>query len=131
MEGKRREKYCEDKDLIGMGDFNIPSLTDPLFQAVTKHKLQMPKALLGSQHGSNLEKDKRYDQILHYANYPENFSQAGGVLDFFVDQAHIKELFPAGMTKFVFTFQLSDHLPLWIQVNTDISGQQLQQLIQG
>ena len=131
VEGKRREKYSEDKDLILMGDFNIPSLTDSLFKAVSKHGLQIPKALLGIQHGSNLEKNKRYDQILHYANFPENFSKAGGVLDFFIDEAHIKELFPGGMTKDPFTYQMSDHLPLWIQVNTDISGQQLEQLIQG
>lgn len=131
VEGKRREKYSEDKDLIVMGDFNIPSLTDSLFKAIAKHGLHIPKALLGNQHGSNLEKDKRYDQILHYANFPENFSKAGGVLDFFIDDAHIKELFPGGMTRPKFTYEMSDHLPLWIQVNTDISGQQLQQLIQG
>ncbi|MBZ5544727.1 MAG: endonuclease/exonuclease/phosphatase family protein [Acidobacteriia bacterium] len=131
VEGKRLEKYSEDPDLIVMGDFNIPSLTDPLFKAITKHGLQIPKALVGVQQGSNLEKDKRYDQILHYPNFPENFSKAGGILDFFIDEGHIKELFPGGMTKQQFTFQLSDHLPLWIQVNTDIDGQQLQELIQG
>ncbi|MBI3853973.1 MAG: endonuclease, partial [Verrucomicrobia bacterium] len=92
--------------------------------------LQVPKALLGA-HGSNLEKDKRYDQILHYAIYPENFTNAGGELDFYIDEAHIKELFPLGLTKEKFTFQLSDHLPLWMQINTNIDGQQLEQIIQG
>ena len=131
VEGKRLDKYSEDQDLIVMGDFNIPSRKDSLFKAITKHGLQIPKALLGVEQGSNLAKNKRYDQILHYANYPENFTNAGGVLDFFIDESHIKELFPAGLTKTKFTFQLSDHLPLWIQINTDIDGQQLQQLIQG
>jgi len=130
VEGKRRDKYCEDHDLIVMGDFNIPSRQDPLFKAITKHGLQIPKALLGLDHGSNLEKNKRYDQILQYPNYPENFTNAGGVLDFYIDEAHIKQLFPAGMSKLDFTFQLSDHLPLWMQISTDIDGEKLEELIQ-
>ncbi|MCU0784303.1 MAG: endonuclease/exonuclease/phosphatase family protein [Verrucomicrobia bacterium] len=131
IEAKRLEKASEDKDLIVMGDFNIPSRTDALFKAITKHGLQIPRALLGVQFGSNLEKDKRYDQILHHPIYPENFTNAGGVLDFYGDEARIKELFPGGLTKEKFTYQLSDHLPLWMQINTDIEGQKLEQVIQG
>ena len=41
IEGKRL-KYKEDKDMIVMGDFNIPSKTSPLFKAITKHGLQLP-----------------------------------------------------------------------------------------
>ncbi|MBI5684626.1 MAG: endonuclease/exonuclease/phosphatase family protein [Verrucomicrobia bacterium] len=130
IEAKRLEKTSEDKDLIVMGDFNIPSRTDALFAAITKHGLQVPKALLGA-HGTNLEKDKRYDQILHYPIYPENFTNAGGELDFYISDARIKQLFPGGMTKEKFTYQISDHLPLWMQINTDIDGQKLEQIIQG
>ncbi|MGH7972577.1 MAG: endonuclease/exonuclease/phosphatase family protein, partial [Limisphaerales bacterium] len=130
VEGKRRDKYCEDHDLIVMGDFNIPSREDPLFKAITEHGLQIPGALLGLDHGSNLKKDKRYDQILHYPNYPKNFTNAGGVLDFYIDEAHIKELFPAGLSNLQFTFQLSDHLPLWMQMSADIDGEKLEELIQ-
>ena len=63
------------------------------------------------------------------AVYSDTIPDAGGELDFYVDEAHIKELFPAGLTKEKFTCQLSDHLPLWIQINTDIDGQQLEQII--
>lgn len=131
IEAKRLEKTSEDKDLIVMGDFNIPSRSDALFKAITKHGLRIPKALLGVTHGSNLEKDKRYDQILQHPIYLDNFTNAGGVLDFFVDETHIKELFPGKMTKEEFTYQMSDHLPLWLQINTNITGFQLQQIIQG
>ena len=131
IKGRRRDKYNEDSDIIVMGDFNIPSRTDALFKAITKNGLQIPKALLGMVHGSNLEKDKRYDQILHYPVFPESFTNAGGVLDFYVDENGIKDLFPGDMTKAKFTFQMSDHLPLWMQINTNIQGQQLQQIIQG
>jgi endonuclease/exonuclease/phosphatase family metal-dependent hydrolase len=131
IEAKRIEETKEDKDLIVMGDFNIPSKGSSLFAAITKHGLEIPRALLGLEHGSNLEKDKRYDQILHYPQYPENFSNAGGILDFFIDDSRIMELFPDGMTKAAFTYQLSDHLPLWLQIKTDIDGQKLEQIIQG
>ena len=90
----------------------------------------MPGKLLGA-HGTNLEKNKRYDQILHYPIYPENFANAGGELDFYLDEAHVTELFPGGMAKEKFTYQLSDHLPLWMQLNTDIDGHKLEQIIQG
>lgn len=130
IEAKRREKTSEDKDLIVMGDFNILSRADALFKAITKHGLQIPKALLGA-HGPNLEKDKRYDQILHDPIYPKNFTNGGSELDFSVDEARIKELFPGGMTKEQFTYQRSDHLPLWMQINTDIEGQKLEQIIRG
>ena len=131
VEGKRRDKYSEDQDMIVMGDFNIPSRTDEMFKAITKHGLQIPNALMGEEHGSNLEKDKRYDQILHYANYPTTFTNAGGVLDFYVSKDHIKELYPATMTKSAFTYQMSDHLPLWMQMRTDIDGQRLEQIVRG
>jgi endonuclease/exonuclease/phosphatase family metal-dependent hydrolase len=130
IEAKRKEKTTVDKDLIVMGDFNIPARDDPFFRAITKHGLQIPKGLLKTGFGSNLEKNKRYDQILHYPTY-DNFCNSGGVLDFFIHEAGIAELFPAGMTKEKFTYQLSDHLPLWIQIGTDIDGQELTQLIRG
>ena len=130
IEAKRQDKTTVDQDLIVMGDFNIPARGDAFFKAITKHGLQIPKGLLGLDHGSNLEKDKRYDQILHYPTY-DNFCNNGGALDFFLNDAGIRALFPAGPTHEAFTFQMSDHLPLWIQIGTDITGQQLTQIVRG
>lgn len=129
IEGKRLESTKEDKDLIVMGDFNIPSTNDEMFKAITKYGLQVPKALQKISFGSNLEKNKRYDQILHHPIYPDNFTNAGGVLDFYIDEQHIDELFP-GMNKLDFTYQMSDHLPLWMQVNVDIDGFILEEIVQ-
>lgn len=131
IEAKRLQTTKEDKDLIVMGDFNIPSKTDALFRAITKHGLVIPKALADLDHGSNLEKDKRYDQILIHPQYPDNFTNKGGVLDFYVNANGIKDLFPGNMTKTEFTYQISDHLPLWMQVNVDIETHQLEQIIRG
>ncbi len=124
---KFKEPYAEDKDIIVMGDFNIPSRTDPMFQALISKGLQIPKALAADDFGSNLARDKRYDQILHYSTMADTFTNAGGVLDFYASDH--KPLFP-DLDKLAFTFQMSDHLPLWIQINTDIEGQKLDELIQ-
>lgn len=129
IEGKRLQETKEDKDLIVMGDFNIPSTNSTLFQAITRHGLEVPRALRRLQFGTNLAKNKRYDQILHHPIYPENFTNAGGILDFFIGESRIPQLFPGGMTKDAFTYQLSDHLPLWMQVNVDIDGFELEQIV--
>ena len=66
--------------------------------------------------GSNLGKNARYDQILHLPTVPENFTNAGGAVDFHIDDAHIEGLFPGrGYTREKFTYQMSDHFPVWIQ----------------
>ena len=59
------------------------------------------------------------------------FSNRGGTLDFFGSGDSVKELFPEeNYTSLQFTFQISDHFPIWIQINTDIDGQRLDQIVQ-
>jgi hypothetical protein len=48
------------------------------------------------------------------------------VVDFY--SGGTKDLFP-DLDKTAFTFQLSDHLPLWMQINTDIEGEKLDEII--
>ena len=43
---------------------------------------------------------------------------------------NIPELFPGGMTRTALTYQLSDHLPLWMQVKTDVDGYLLDAILQ-
>lgn len=124
IELKRKQKNVEDKDFIITGDFNIES--PEMYKALTSQGLVAPAALRKGDFGTNLAKDKRYDQILHYPIYAESFMNKGGVLDFY--SGGTESLFP-GMDKLDFTFQLSDHLPLWVQINTDNDGQQLEQMI--
>jgi hypothetical protein len=71
------------------------------------------------------------DQILHLPTMKKRFSNHGGTLDFFISKARIKDLFPGkDYTPLEFTFQLSDHFPVWVQINTDIDGQRLDQIVQ-
>jgi hypothetical protein len=52
-----------EKDIFVTGDFNIPSRQSPLFDALTGKGLQIPTALLKADLGTNLDRNKRYDQI--------------------------------------------------------------------
>jgi len=132
VEEKRKSPYAEDRDVFLMGDFNVPSLKHATYRALTKYGLQIPRALVGRTFGSNLKRDMWYDQILHHPLYAESFTSVGGVLDFYGDKSGIKDLFPAlGSDVKKFTYQMSDHLPLWIQVNTDTEGLKLEQIVNG
>ena len=127
LDAKIKDKNCEDRDVIVMGDFNIPSRTSPMFAALSSTGLVLPKALMKDDFGTNLARNKRYDQIMHFARYGDEFTLAGGVVDFYASDH--KPLFP-DLDKAQFTYQMSDHLPLWIQISTDIDGVVLDQLIQ-
>ncbi|HXW02292.1 MAG TPA: endonuclease, partial [Candidatus Nitrosotenuis sp.] len=108
-----------DKDIVLMGDFNIPEIDDELFKAITSKGLEIPDSLRGL-HGTNLAKTEHYDQILHYRKY-NTLKGVGGVVDFFQEDWRSlfpKKAFPKIKTLLDFTYQISDHLPLWIQVDT-------------
>lgn len=125
----QKDEYCLDRDVIALGDFNIPSFDSDLFAAVSGHGLSAPASILRLDHGSNLEKDKRYDQILHLPAITGSvFSQHGGVVDFY--QGNHKAFAPyKGLTKKKYTYEMSDHLPLWVQLNLDVEDKQLDQLM--
>ena len=110
-----------------MGDFNIPKTNDPTFRAITSRGLRIPAALRGVR-GTNLSERDRYDQILAYPRYTKSFTKNGGTVNFV--GANYKKLFPGmRMTKKEFTYQLSDHLPLWIEVDVDLERERLDQML--
>lgn len=118
-----------DCDIIVMGDFNIPDMNSALYKAVTARGLMMPKPLMGIT-GSNLARDKRYDQILHNPVFTKSFSETeGGVLDFIGDGWG--DMYPSAKSAFDqdYTYQMSDHLPLWMLVNTDVDMEELDQVL--
>jgi endonuclease/exonuclease/phosphatase family metal-dependent hydrolase len=124
---RRNEKHVFDRDIIVMGDFNIPKNGDKLYKAVTKKGLKMPDSLLGLS-GSNLKQDKHYDQILHVPLHKSIVSDEGGILDFY--DGSFKPLYPGSkLTEKKFTYELSDHLPLWIQLNVDDEDVELDQYL--
>jgi hypothetical protein len=131
VDKRSSEKYTIDKDIIVMGDFNIPKLDDELYKALIGETLKTPDKLREVP-GTNLAKTEHYDQILHNARYTKSFTNIGGVLDFY--QGDWRALFPAKdyptiKTKKDFTFQISDHLPLWVQIDTWVDDEQLDQFL--
>lgn len=131
IEKRRAEAHADDTDFILLGDFNIPSRESDAFKALTDNGkwLKCPDALLKLT-GTNLSQKNTFDQILHSPTDEDRYSGRGGKLDFYCndwqglypDPAHR----PA--TASAFTFQMSDHLPLWLQVKTDIMNKRLQEL---
>ncbi len=124
VDKRRKQKYVTDRDFIVVGDFNIPKVGDALYKAITKKGLRIPEALLQASvasnlSGTNLSRKSSYDQILYYQNHSEQaFQGAAGVLDFY--KGDHQKLFPGdSMTKNQFTYELSDHLPLWAQIDVD------------
>lgn len=137
IETRFKDKWAEDTDLVVMGDFNTPSLDDATFKALTRCGLQVPDSLRELKvgdvtvRGSNLARDARYDQILHLPTLKRRFTNFGGTLDFYGSDKAIRDLFPSEKyTREQFSFQLSDHFPIWVQIDTDIDGQRLSQIVQ-
>ncbi|ESP95034.1 MULTISPECIES: endonuclease/exonuclease/phosphatase family protein [Pseudoalteromonas] len=118
-----------DKDLIVVGDFNIPSNDDRFYQALTvESKLKMPDNLKGINDTAAAQgTPKNYDQILHRCDQV-SFSGRGGVIDFSKDQFMETVLFPE-LTFKEATFQLSDHFPLWLQIKTNNDQVRLDNII--
>ena len=128
VEKRRKDSFGTDKDIILMGDFNIPDMNGPLFKAITSKGLRAPEALMKPDLGSNLEENMRYDQILHYPTETKCFTNNAGVLNFY--KKDIAGLYPNNTPdKKAFTYELSDHLPLWIQVDVDTQDEKLDQII--
>lgn len=118
IDKRRKSEHNMDDDIILLGDFNIPSYESELYKAITSKGLTSPKALIQEEFGSNLAGNKRYDQIFHYPIENIELAGCGGVLDFYRNDH--QALFPDfELSKTDFTYQLSDHLPLWIQLNVD------------
>jgi endonuclease/exonuclease/phosphatase family metal-dependent hydrolase len=130
VDNRSSEKYTIDKDIIVVGDFNTPKLDDALFKALAGKGLTTPKKLREAR-GTDLAQTKHYDHILHNPRYTKSFKDEGGVLDFY--KKDWQALFPAsdytGMNQADFTFQMSDHLPVWVQINTWIDDEQLDQFL--
>jgi endonuclease/exonuclease/phosphatase family metal-dependent hydrolase len=130
VDQRRKQRFAVDKDIIVMGDFNIPKVAnDRLFDAISSTGLKIPPALRDVVRTNIAASAKRYDQILHYPTDEARFpaTGAGGTLDF--NAGDWKELYPDPghrPAQARYTYELSDHLPLWVQVQTDIMDKRLQ-----
>lgn len=145
---KRADDPGTTPNQVLLGDFNIYARTDATMTAMTDAGWRVPPQLQ-TVPGSNVAKDKYYDQIAVLSR-AHQFHPAGpaGVFDYFEhvfrdeDEAtYAADIGPKYLTKADGTprdergrrtyyrawrtFQMSDHLPMWIDLKVDYSTEYL------
>ncbi len=124
-------------NLILLGDFNIFNRADVTMEALTKAGFRVPDELQ-SIPGSNVGKDKHYDQIAYYkALQALKPTGRAGVFDPFecvfreADAALYdgdRAAKPGRSFRDWRTYRLSDHLPMWVEFSIDDSDAYLDRL---
>lgn len=141
------------RNLILLGDFNIFNRDDATLKAITDEDFVIPKELQ-TVPGSNVNQDKHYDQMAFKIR--DNILEptgAAGVFDFYetIFRDEDEETYIEAMGDAYFnnskgeprtergkkthyrtwrTFQISDHLPMWIELRIDYTDEYLQRLHQ-
>jgi len=126
-------QYAPDKppapdNLIMLGDFNIFNRQDATMQAITNAGFVVPQELQAIP-GSNVDKNRYYDQIAYHGklNRMKPTGRAG-VFDYYqhVYRKEDESLYageratkPGSSFKDWRTYRMSDHLPMWIELNID------------
>ncbi|MDR3235934.1 MAG: endonuclease/exonuclease/phosphatase family protein [Prevotellaceae bacterium] len=145
---KRAKK--ENMSYILLGDFNIPKVEDDTMKALEKYGFTVPSAI--KIHPSDLGSTSHYDQIAFNLKLEKNMTvfseneQKAGIFNFaktiFTEQdlETYKEYFldkiegktAQEIKKYYLstwrTFQMSDHLPLWVELKIDFSNQYLEKM---
>jgi len=114
---RQKSKYSYVKDILVVGDFNIPKVEpgDVVYDALRKRGLQKPEH--STKIGSNLAGDKNYDQVMFFPGQTKDkLTGNSGIFDF--DGAIFKELWNnvsiAEFRAYV-RYYISDHRILWAE----------------
>jgi len=141
----------EDENYILLGDFNIFKHSDATMKALEKHGFYVPDAIRA--HPSDLGKTKYYDQIAFKLKIDQNMTvfsegkQRAGAFDFtesiytsedldiyreYFDEKNVNGKTEKAINSYYMstwrTFEISDHLPLWIEIKVDFSNQYLKKI---
>ena len=144
--GKRAKE--ENISYIILGDFNIVDTKDDTLKALEKNKFFIPEAI--KQKPTDIGGTKHYDQIAFRFKEGEDMvlfsekEQKAGAFNYYeclytkeemplylqyFDPETIKEKTPQEIESYYLskwrTFQISDHLPLWVQLKIDFSDEYL------
>jgi hypothetical protein len=128
-------KGAKGENLLLLGDFNIFNREDVTMEGLTSAGFVIPKGL-DTIPGSNVKKDKHYDQIAYFkATTGLTPTGRAGVFDYFElvyrlsDAAVYEPDVPPGKTYTDWrTYQMSDHLPMWCEFQIDDMDAYLQSL---
>jgi hypothetical protein len=126
-------------NIVALGDFNIFSRQDQTMTALTKHGFEIPEPIRALAGGSNIGKDKFYDQIAFLVR-PDRFGPAlkAGIVDYY--QSVFRDADAAAYAALVDatnaagyadwrTYQMSDHLVLWAEIKIDFGAEYLQRIV--
>ena len=144
----RERSLKEDENNILLGDFNIFKTSDKTMMAMINEGFYIPQAI--REHPTDLGKTKYYDQIAFRLKLQSDMTvfsegdQRAGAFNFaetvytpqdlgayrgFFDEKNTKDKTEEEVMKYYLstwrTFQMSDHLPLWIELKVDFSNQYL------
>jgi hypothetical protein len=142
-------RYDPNSFFVALGDFNIVGRDHVTMKSLISNGFKLPKKLKEIPSGSNVAKTMYYDQIAYWTDQSKeakhkkvytNFEvTAAGIFDFFntvfrydpenpnggdegTYQEHLK---PKWEFKDWRTYQMSDHLPMWVELRTDFGDEYL------
>ncbi len=143
---KAKDEFAHDKEsFMGvLGDFNIIGKGHPTMEALESNDFFIPPQLK-SIPGSNVKRDKAYDQIAFWmpkdrrTNYSKLEVVKANIFDFFQyvltledeplyrqEGADFNGLKPGSKYETWRTYKMSDHLPMWVEIRNDFSDEYLQ-----
>ena len=127
-------KVSDPGNLVMLGDFNIFSREDVTLQAITDAGFVLP-AELQQLPGSNVARNKHYDQIAYYRKLSKmRTTGRAGIFDYYEHVYRDATAYDAvrngrGSSFNEWrTYQMSDHLPMWIEFAVDDSAAYLDSL---
>ena len=127
-------KVSDPGNLIMLGDFNIFNRQDATMQAITTAGFVVPPELQQLP-GSNAAKNKHYDQIAYYKKLSKmSTTGRANVFDFYEHvyrDATAYDTVRNGRGRSFNdwrSYQMSDHLPMWIEFSVDDSAAYLDSL---
>ena len=147
---KRAKK--EDTSYILLGDFNIVGCEDNTMKSLEDSGFFVPKAI--KKHPSDLGGTKHYDQIAFNLNldknmvlFPDDSEKKAGAFNFtesvyttddvniymeYFDKKYTEGKTEEEIRKYYSskwrTYQMSDHLPLWVELKIDFSNEYLENI---
>ncbi|MCL1976529.1 MAG: endonuclease/exonuclease/phosphatase family protein [Candidatus Bathyarchaeota archaeon] len=141
----------EGENYILLGDFNIFNTSDTTMKALTSNGFYIPDDI--REHPSDLGQSKHYDQIAFKLKIDTNMTvfsegkQHAGTFNYsetvyqpqdlnlyreYFDEKYVKGKTEKEIEKYYLTnwrtFEMSDHLPLWIELKVDFSNQFLKNI---
>ena len=137
-------KYDTEAFMGVLGDFNILGQGHPTMEALESNGFEIPDRLK-SIPGSNVERDKAYDQIAFWkprrnTGYTRLDIVGANVFDFYQHifrhedepvyrtEAAFNGLKPSTKYSTWRTYKMSDHLPMWIELRTDFGDEYLRSI---